>query len=515
MVAQCRTVAFQGIEARSVTVEAQFTTGLPSFMIVGLPDKAVNESRERVRGALATLGLALPPKRITVNLAPADLAKEGSHFDLPVAVAILAAMGALPGEEVAQFTVLGELSLNGEILPVGGVLPAAIEAHRDDRGLICPAAQGPEAVWSGNENVVAAPSLLALINHFKGQQILKAPEPGVAAPGPAQANLPDLCDVKGQETAKRALEIAAAGGHNLLMSGPPGSGKSMLAQRLPGLLPPLEPQEALEVSSILSLSGMLKAGEIPRLRPFRDPHHSCSVASLVGGGFKARPGEASLAHRGVLFLDELPEFARMALESLRQPLETGETTVARANAHLTYPARFQLIAAMNPCRCGHLGDDARACSRAPQCGEDYRAKISGPLIDRIDLHVEVPPVTPADLALPSNGETSAQVRARVIAARALQHDRYDSDTASNQKRLNSEIDGERLMAVARPDEPGQALLMQATDRLGLSARGYHRILKVARTLADLDGGEGVRRIHIAEALSFRQGLSKKQRRRAA
>jgi len=514
MVAQCRTVAFQGIDARSVTVEAQFSAGLPSFMIVGLPDKAVNESRERVRGALATLGLALPPKRITVNLSPADLIKEGCHFDLPIAAAILAAMGTLPLEEIARYTVLGELSLNGSILPVGGVLPAAIEANRCERGLICPAAQGGEAAWSGNEDVLAPPSLLALINHFKGTQVLQPPQPGIAGPGLDAAHLPDLLDVKGQETAKRALEIAAAGGHNLLMTGPPGSGKSMLAQRLPSLLPPLDPQEALEVSSILSVAGMLKAGQISQLRPFRDPHHSCSIASLVGGGIKAKPGEVSLAHRGVLFLDELPEFNRAALESLRQPIETGSTTVARANAHLTYPAGFQLIAAMNPCRCGHLGDESRACSRAPVCAEDYQSKISGPLMDRIDLHVDVPPVTPSDLALPASGESSAAVRQRVMAAREIQKDRYEQATGVVRLRTNADVDGELLMSAARPDEAGQALLLQATERLNLSARGYHRILKVARTLADLDGGGGIKRLHIAEAINFRQGMMRKRKRAA-
>jgi len=515
MVAQCRTVAFQGIQARNVTVEAQFSAGLPSFTVVGLPDKAVNESRERVRGVLATLGLALPPKRITVNLAPADLLKEGSHFDLPIAVAILAAMGALPADEAAQHVVLGELSLNGAVLPVGGVLPAAIEANRQGLGLICPAAQGGEAAWSGNKSVLAAPSLLALINHFKGSQILRSPEPGLAGPSPDQAPLPDLFDVKGQETAKRVLELSAAGGHNLLMTGPPGAGKSMLAQRLPGLLPPLDAQEALEVSSILSVAGMLKAGEISQIRPFRSPHHSCSVAALVGGGLKARPGEISLAHRGVLFLDELPEFNRAALESLRQPLETGTATVARANAHLTYPARFQLIAAMNPCRCGHLSDATRACSRAPVCGEDYQAKISGPLLDRIDLYIDVPPVAPADLSLSSSGETSATVRERVVAVRTLQKERFERLTGLTGSGLNADADGAFLMQIARPDDTGQALLLQASERLGLSARGYHRILKVARTLADLEGSESVKRLHIAEALSFRQGLANKRRRRAA
>ncbi|MDX1581931.1 MAG: YifB family Mg chelatase-like AAA ATPase, partial [Alphaproteobacteria bacterium] len=342
--------------------------GLPAFTVVGLPDKAVGESRERVRSALSAIGLALPPKRITVNLAPADLPKEGSHYDLPIALGILAAIEAVPADILDGYCVLGELGLDGRILPVNGALPAALAAAEDDLALICPAAAGPEAAWAAATEIIAAPDLIALLNHLKGVQVLSHPEPVV----PPQAETgPDLRDIKGQESAKRALEIAAAGGHNLLMVGPPGAGKSMLAARLPGLLPPLSPAEALETSMIASIAGQLEGGAISLARPFRAPHHSASMAALVGGGIRARPGEVSLAHNGVLFLDELPEFSRQVLDSLRQPLETAKVVVARANAHVDYPARVQLVAAMNPCRCGYLGDPDLACSRAPKCAADY------------------------------------------------------------------------------------------------------------------------------------------------
>ena len=469
--------------------------------MVGLPDKAVGESRERVRAALNSMGLALPPKRITVNLAPADVVKEGSHFDLPIALGLLAAMGVLPLDEIARYTALGELALDGALTPVAGVLPAAIHAAGRELGLVCPAAQGGEAAWAGEIEVLAPPNLLALINHFKGTQVLSPPEPRVVAD---EADYPDMRDIKGQESAKRGIEIAAAGGHNVLMIGPPGAGKSMLAARLPGLLPPLDPSEALEVSMIHSLSGGIAAGGLVRRRPFRDPHHSASLAALVGGGFRARPGEVSLAHLGVLFLDELPEFQRPALEALRQPLETGRTTVARANAHVTYPARVQLVAAMNPCRCGYLDDPAQACTRAPRCAAEYQSKISGPLFDRIDLHVEVPAVNPADMSVPPPAEGSADIAARVAAARAIQKERYQALQSNPPIRTNAEADGKLLEEVAAPDEDGRRLLTEAAERMRLTARGYHRVLRVARTLADLEAGEGVRRIHIAEALSFRR-----------
>jgi len=497
MVARVKTVAFQGIECREVDVEVQLGPGLPAFAVVGLPDKAVGESRERVRSALVAIGLALPPQRITVNLAPADLLKEGSHFDLPIALGMLAEMGVLSADDLADYTVLGELGLDGRINAVAGVLPAAISAAGAGRGLICPAAQGSEAAWAGDLAVLAPASIIALVNHFKGSQILARPVGQMEA----IATQPlDLADIKGQESAKRALEVAAAGGHNLLMVGPPGAGKSMLAQRLPGLLPPLDPGAALEVSMIHSVAGQLPGGRLMRNRPFRDPHHSASLPSLIGGGLRAKPGEVSLAHRGVLFLDELPEFARATLEALRQPVESGRAVVARVNAHVTYPARFQLVAAMNPCRCGHLDDASLACGRAPKCAQEYQAKISGPLFDRIDMHVDVPAVSPADLALPPPREGSKQVAARVAAARARQAARY----AGKAILTNAEADGQLLDEVATPDAEGRKLLAEAADRFRLSARGYHRVLRVARTLADLDASEGVHRLHVAEALSYRR-----------
>ncbi|HVM79164.1 MAG TPA: YifB family Mg chelatase-like AAA ATPase [Stellaceae bacterium] len=501
MVARVKTVAFSGIEVLEIDTQVTITSGIVNFMVVGLPDKAVAESRERVRAAFNALGLALPPRRIVVNLAPADLAKEGSHYDLPIALGLLAAMEVLPRDEVQGYLALGELALDGALLPVAGVLPAAMAAAERELGLICPAASGGEAAWAGEVEVLAAPSLLALINHFKGAQVLSPPVPKVAEPGPAP---PDLKDIKGQETAKRALEVAAAGNHNLLMIGPPGAGKSMLAARLPGLLPPLDAAEALEVSMIHSVAGLLRDGKLLRQRPFRDPHHSASTPALVGGGQRGRPGEVSLAHLGVLFLDELPEFQRATLEALRQPMETGRATVARVNAHVTYPARVQLVAAMNPCKCGHLDDPRQGCGRAPRCALDYQSRISGPLFDRIDLHIDVPAVRPADLALPPPAEGSAEVAARIAKARARQTQRYAALPEDRRIRTNAEADGQLLDEIAAPDPEGRKLLLDAADRLHLSARGYHRVLRVARTLADLDGAAHVRRLHVAEALSYRR-----------
>lgn len=497
MVALVSTVAYLGLEARAVEVQCQIASGLPAFKVVGLPDKAVGESRDRVNAALAALGLALPPKRITINLSPADLPKEGSHYDLPIALSLLAAMGVVDLEQIADFVAVGELALDGRIIATPGVLLAALHAGAADKGLICPAAQGAEARWATGIDLIAAPNLISLLNHLKGTQRLPLPEPGMAAPS---AHGPDLRQVKGQETAKRALEIAAAGGHNLLMVGPPGSGKSLMASCLPGILPELTAAEALEVSMVASVAGLLEDGRISRARPFRAPHHSASMAALTGGGLRVRPGEVSLAHLGVLFLDELPEFQRAVLDSLRQPLETGEVSVARANAHVTFPARVQLVAAMNPCRCGHMGDPALGCSRAPKCGADYQGRVSGPLLDRIDLHIEVDPVAAADLALPPPAEGSAEVAARVARARGVQTRRLEGLPF----RTNAELTGDALEAHASPDEPGRKLLMQAAEAMRLSARGYTRILRVARTIADLAGAQQVGRIHLAEALSYRR-----------
>ena len=506
MVARVVTLAFDGVDARRVDVEVQLVaTPQGAFSIVGLPDKAVAESRERVRGAFAGIGLALPPKKVIANLAPADLPKEGSHFDLPIALALLASMGIIGPDALDGWAAIGELGLDGQIAGVGGALPAAVATGAMGLGLICPEANGPEAAWAGDVRLLAPRSLISLINHFKGQQILSAPRPGDMHEG---TRGPDLRDVKGQEGAKRALEIAAAGGHNLLFIGQPGSGKSMLAQRLPGLLPPLTPAELLETSMVWSVAGLIERGALTRERPFRAPHHSASMAALTGGGHRARPGEASLAHNGVLFLDELPEYAPQALDSLRQPLETGEIMVARANAHVRYPARFQLVAAMNPCRCGMGGAGKGACGKAPRCQRDYQNRVSGPLFDRIDLTIETPPVTPADMALPPPVEGTAQVAERVRRARDIQTARAEGLGIAPHEGLNARLNGEALEAFTAPDADGKALLTRAAEATGMSARGWTRTLRLARTIADLEDSPTICRRHIAEALMYRRTTHK-------
>ncbi len=500
MISRVRTVAFQGIEAVPVDVQVMVAPGKVGMSIVGLPDKAVAESRERVQAALHASGLSMPARKVTVNLAPADLPKEGSHYDLPIALGLMAAIGAVPGDMLAGYVVLGELSLDGAIAAVAGALPAAIGANAEGKGLIYPFACGPEAAWAGADIDILAPrSLIAIANHFRGTQVLSRPEPGTHAPA---GGLPDLADIRGQETARRALEVAAAGSHNLLMIGPPGSGKSMLAQRLPSILPPLTPKELLEVSMIASVAGELGEGKLTDRRPFRAPHHSASMASLVGGGLRARPGEVSLAHHGVLFLDEFPEFSPQTLDALRQPLESGECMIARANHRVTYPARIQLVAAMNPCRCGMAGEPGFRCARGERCRADYQARISGPLLDRIDLRIEVPAVSTRDLIRSDRAEKSAFVAERVARAREIQRQRFERLGVAGAT-TNAHCPPALIETIAAPDAAGMALLGDAADKLGFSARAYHRLLKVARTLADLDASETVGRLHVAEAIAYR------------
>lgn len=497
MVAKVKTVAFEGINTIKVETQAHFSSGVAGITIVGLGDKAVAESKERIRAAFSCIGVALPHKKITVNLSPADLLKEGSHYDLPIAVAILVEAGILAQSEVAEYYFMGEMSLDATLNHVNGVLPAAIEAQAELSGLVCPMVNGNEAAWSGNSKILAPNRLDELINHFASKQLLSNVSPSIED---SQPNYPDLRDIKGQGAAKRALEIAAAGGHNLLMVGPPGSGKSMLAKRMPGILPPMRPQEMLEVSIINSIAGGLRDGRISRERPFRDPHSSSSMPAIIGGGKNAKPGEISLAHNGVLFLDELPEYNRNVLESLRQPIENGNVTIARVNSHVTYPARFQLIAAMNPCKCGYFGDPKNGCNKMFKCAEEYQSRISGPLLDRFDIRIEVPAIGVLELdKIGESSESSACVRERVIKAREIQFNRYDGYNVS----LNSQADGELLSDFTYLDDDSQKLLHQAVEKMGLSMRGYHRVLRVARTIADLAGANHINKFHLAEALSFR------------
>ncbi|PIE09818.1 MAG: AAA family ATPase [Rhodobacterales bacterium] len=497
MVARTHTVAFQGIDARLIEVQCALSPGVPGFAIVGLPDKAVTEARERVKSALIEMQVALPSKRITVNLSPADLPKTGSHFDLPIALSVLSAIGVLPEDSVAGLVSLGELSLSGALISVPGVLPSALATAEAGLTLLCPAACSAEAAWVPAAAPCGAETLGQIVSHLNGKGPLPPAEPGAAQPATGG---PCLSDVRGQARAKRALEIAAAGRHHLMMVGPPGSGKSMLAQRLPGILPPLRPEEALESSMIHSLAGHLGEGGLLTDRPFCDPHHTASQAAIVGGGKGARPGQVSLAHHGVLFMDELPEFSRNVLNSLRQPIETGEILIARAQANMRYPSRFLLVAAANPCRCGYLADAGRACGRAPACGQDYLGRVSGPLMDRFDLRIELPPVAISDLDRPPDGERSETVRARVKAARDRQADRFQDIPGAT---VNADAGPDLLDRFARPDDEGRRLLARISDKFSLTARGYHRLLRVARTIADLSDADQIAANHIAEAASFR------------
>lgn len=505
MVAKVKTFAFSGIDVVDVDVQVKISPGMPHFAIVGLADKAVGESKERVRAAIGSMGLALPHTRIIVNLAPADLLKEGSHFDLAIALGLLIEMGVLRQEDIDGYYCLGELSLDSTLNQVSGILPAAIGAVERSASIICPEACGTEAIWAGELSILAPHNLMALINHFKGVQLLSQPK---LNSNQQKISYPDLLDIKGQETAKRALEISAAGGHNLLMIGPPGTGKSMLALRLPGLIPDLDLNEMLEINMIHSVSGKISDGKLIRQRPFRDPHHSCSMPAMVGGGTKAKPGEISLAHNGVLFLDELAEFPRQVLDSLRQPIENGNVSISRVHSHINYPANFQLVAAMNPCRCGYLSEPSKACSKAPACGRDYQAKISGPLMDRMDIIIEVPQIDIFAINSAKSGESSAQVSARVKKARDIQKSRYKNESSMEKisTKVNAKANGQLLEKFTELDTEGQKILKLTIEKTGTSMRGYNRILRVARTIADLDDCENIKQHHLLEAISYRKGF---------
>jgi magnesium chelatase family protein len=483
-----------GMEAPPVTVEVHLANGLPNLSIVGLPEAAVKESKDRVRAALQNVRFEFPARRITINLAPADLPKEGGRFDLPIAIGILAASGQIPQRDLDRYEFIGELALTGKLRPVLGALTVALEARQSNRVLILPAANALEAALAVGGDVRGAKHLLEVTAHFNGGSLLARQEAKI--PQPDASGVPDLRDVKGQHQARRALEIAAAGGHSLLMIGPPGAGKTMLAARLPGILPQLDDDEALEAAAIQSLHKRFSLKHWKQ-RPFRAPHHTASAVALVGGGSNPHPGEISLAHHGVLFLDELPEFNRHVLEVLREPLESGTVTVSRAARQAEFPARFQLVAAMNPCPCGYYGDASGRCRCTPDKVNQYRARISGPLLDRIDIHIEVPAV-PREVLLDRatrTSESSEEVRTRVELTRARQRHRNGCHNAA--------LTNQQIESACRLDESGRQLLEQAMDRLGFSARAYHRILKVARTIADLAAEEFIRPAHVAEAVQYR------------